>query len=114
MCLSHIFTAINHIQEFIGDMDFNAYEADLKTRSAVERQLQIVTEAAFRLGEDAEKLCPGVEWPEARGFGNRLRHEYDRIEDRKVWDTVHGNLLSLKIVVSAALQKLTSSHNEPR
>ena len=113
MCLRHIVNAIDHIGDFLGDMDFDAYEADLKTKSAVERQLQIVTEAAFRLGADAETLCPGVEWPEARGFGNRLRHEYDRIEDRKVWDTVHDNLPSLKLAVSAALQKLTNLHPDP-
>ncbi len=60
--LRDIRDCIDNIDAFIGDMELDAYRADLKTKSAVERQLQIVTEAAIRLGADAEPLCPGPDW----------------------------------------------------
>ena len=69
-------------------MDFDAYTMDMKTKSAVERQLQIITEAAKRLGDDAETLCPGPDWKGFRGMGDILRHAYHRIDDRTVWNTV--------------------------
>ena len=47
------------IEAFLADMDFHVYQTDLKTKSAVERQLQIIAEAAKRLGDDAETLSPG-------------------------------------------------------
>jgi len=42
--------------------------------------LQKISEAAARLGEDAEKLCPGAPWRDIRGIWNWLRHQYDRID----------------------------------
>jgi uncharacterized protein with HEPN domain len=45
---------LDHIESFLGDVDLEAYKADIKTKSAVERQMQIITEAAKRLGDDAE------------------------------------------------------------
>jgi len=38
--------AIVLIEQFTHGMDFPAYAADIKTRAAVERELQILTEAA--------------------------------------------------------------------
>ncbi|MFZ0314283.1 MAG: HepT-like ribonuclease domain-containing protein [Candidatus Korobacteraceae bacterium] len=79
--LRDILEAINHVESFLSDMDFDAYNADPRTKSAVERQTQIITEAAVRLGEEAETLVPGPDWKGFRGMGNILRHAYDRIDD---------------------------------
>ena len=54
-----ILQSIDHIDEFLAGIDFEEYREDRKTRSAVERELQIITEAAIRLGDEAETLCPG-------------------------------------------------------
>ena len=51
-------------------MTFESYQTDLKTKSAVERQMQIMTEAAIRLGEDAERIAPGPDWEGFLGMGN--------------------------------------------
>jgi uncharacterized protein with HEPN domain len=32
----------------------------------VERKLLLISEAAIRLGEDAERLCPGLPWNNIR------------------------------------------------
>jgi len=66
--LRDILESISSIETFLGDMDFDVYRGDLKTKSAVERQLQIITEAAVRLGEDGDRLCPGVDWKGFRGW----------------------------------------------
>jgi hypothetical protein len=42
---------MGHINEFIADRAFEAYKTDLKAKSAFERPLQILNEAAIRLGE---------------------------------------------------------------
>ena len=59
-------------------MDFDAFRQDPKTIAAVERKLQVISEAAVRLGEQAEALCPGLPWRDVREIGNWLRHQYDR------------------------------------
>ena len=105
--LQHILASIAYIEDFLGDRDYASYVADLKTKFAVERQLQILTEAAFRLGDEAQVLCPYVDWRGVRGMGNRLRHWYDKVNDPIVWNTIQHDLPPLKIAVMAALQKLT-------
>jgi uncharacterized protein with HEPN domain len=66
-------------------MDFTQFEQDRKT-DAVERCLQRTTEAVIRLGDQAEVLIPEVPWHRIRGFGNRLRHNYDSIEEDRLFD----------------------------
>ena len=107
--LRDILESINNIDTFISNMSFDAYRGDLKTKSAVERQLQIITEAAVRLGEDGDRLCPGVDWKGFRGMGNILRHGYHRIHDRIVWDTVKDELPPVKTAVLRALKPPAAS-----
>jgi uncharacterized protein with HEPN domain len=67
-----ILQSIDHIDAFLAGIDFEGYQGyreDRKTRSAVERELQIITEAAIRLGDEAETLCPGPDWKGIRGYG---------------------------------------------
>jgi uncharacterized protein with HEPN domain len=79
---------------------------DRRTKSAVERELQIITEAAIRLGDYAEILCSGPDWIGFRGMGNVLRHGYHSIDDQTIWDTVHDELPLMRCVVVNALDKL--------
>jgi uncharacterized protein with HEPN domain len=67
--LRDIVESINNIDKFLGDMAFDVYRGDLKTKSAVERQMQIITEAAVRLGDDGDRLCPGVDWKGSAAWG---------------------------------------------
>jgi uncharacterized protein with HEPN domain len=101
--LRDILESINNIDTFLDDMDFAGYQADPKTRSAVERKMQIISEAAIRLGDDGDDLCPGIDWKGFRGIGNILRHGYDRIDDKIVWDTLKDDLPPLKIAILRAL-----------
>jgi uncharacterized protein with HEPN domain len=103
--LRDIQTGIDHIDAFLANMDFAAYQSDLKTRSAGERQLQIITEAAIRLGDEADSVCPGPDWKGLRGMGNFLRHAYHRVDDKIVWETLQQDLPPLKVAVARALTR---------
>jgi uncharacterized protein with HEPN domain len=63
--LRDIVDAIGPIEAFTSGMDFEAFREDPKTVAAVERKLQIISEAAIRLGANAERRCPGLPWREA-------------------------------------------------
>lgn len=72
--LSDILRSIELIEEFLSPIsDYNQYTADLKTQSAVERQLGIIGEAVNK----CDKLYPDSTLDNARkivGFRNRLIH----------------------------------------
>lgn len=102
------------IAEFLIGFDLPAYRRDHKTKAAVERKLQNLTEAAFRLGESAEVLCPEVNWRDIRGLDNVLRHRYDDLDDTVIWEAIHVDLPTLRRSVQRVLADLgQTSEGDP-
>ncbi|HUA82831.1 MAG TPA: HepT-like ribonuclease domain-containing protein [Bryobacteraceae bacterium] len=97
--------AIAAIKRFTLGMDAGTFRADSKTVAAVERKLQVISEAATRLGDQAEALCPGLPWRDIRGIGNWLRHQYDHVDVDSIWETVTDDLPPLESAVLRALQR---------
>lgn len=60
--LRDIADAVEMIEAFTSGMDFESFREDPKTIAAVERKLQIISEAAIRLGAAAEVRCPDLPW----------------------------------------------------
>jgi uncharacterized protein with HEPN domain len=58
------------------------------------------------LGGQADVLISTQPWDEIRGMGNRLRHGYDRIDLKIVWDTVRFRLPSLEADARQVLARL--------
>jgi len=102
--LRDILECIDRIDEFIGDMSFSGYQQDERTRAAVERKMQILTEAVIRLEMEGPEAYPEIDWTGYRGMGNFLRHSYDRVSDEIVWNTVKDDLPRLRSIVAKALQ----------
>ncbi len=82
VCLADILDNIERIRSYVGAMDRDALERDGRTRDAVERCLERICEAAFRLGDEAARLMPSQPWGDIRGMGDRLRHACDRLSLR--------------------------------
>jgi uncharacterized protein with HEPN domain len=93
-------------EEFTRGMDLNAFLGDLKTRDATERCLERISEAARKLGQLAEDLCPEVPWPGVRALGNFVRHEYDRVDAGHMWVMIEDDLAPLKAAAEGALERL--------
>ena len=107
--LRDILESIDLINAFVRDMDFSAYQRDEKTRAAVERKMQILTEAVIRLEMEDPEAFPDIDWKGYRGMGNFLRHSYHRVSDEIVWNTIQDDLPVLKRIVERALKGSTSS-----
>lgn len=94
--LSDILIAIDLIEKLTVDIsDFNSYQTDLKTQSAVERQLSIIGEALNQLRKI--ELDLNIENDkQIIGFRNRLVHAYDSIDNSIVWVIINRHLTKLK------------------
>jgi uncharacterized protein with HEPN domain len=53
---------IDLILAFTKGMELDRFLADNRTRLAVERCLSIISEAARKLGSEAEARCPEIPW----------------------------------------------------
>lgn len=107
--LEDILECIGLIETFVSGMSFEVYSRDEKTQAAVERKMLIISEAAIRLKDEAEILCPGIPWRDIRGTGNWLRHQYDGVDVETIWNTIQDGLPPLKAAVEKALGLRESS-----
>lgn len=102
--LSDISRAIDLIDSFLIDIpNFETYLEDLRTQSAVERQLGIIGEAVNRL----DSLHPNKILSHSRqivGFRNRLIHAYDSVDASIIWVVVKRHLHPLKEEVEILLK----------
>ncbi len=87
-------------------MDLQDVAADSMRADAVERCLARISEAAVKLGEDAERLCPEIPWRDVRGLGNRLRHEYTTVDLTRIMLVVEKDLAALKDSCGEALRRI--------
>ena len=101
--LSDILQAIDLIESFTSEIsDYNDYIADLKTQSAVERQLGIFGEAVIKF----EKLFPEstlINAGKIAGFRNRLIHAYDSVDNSIVWAIIKRHLDPLRKEIAGKL-----------
>jgi len=104
--LRDIIESIDLIDDFVDTLDFEAYRNDIKTKSAVERQIQILTEAAKRLGEESRPRYLGVDWRSWCDMGNVIRHACHRVNDEIVWNTIKTDLPELRRSADKALHSI--------
>ncbi len=86
--LSDIKQAIIEINEFLPDQkNFYQFKKDLKTKRAIERNVEIIGEAANRI----LKQLPEIQITDIKKIidtRNRIIHGYDSVSDEIIWSIV--------------------------
>lgn len=102
--LFNILSAIEEIDSFFIDkpMTFEAYQNDLRTRRAVERNIEIIGEALNRiLSKEPEiNISNSRKIVDTR---NRIIHGYDTVSDEIIWSIVIKYLPQLRVEVQKIL-----------
>jgi uncharacterized protein with HEPN domain len=104
--LEQMLEAITDIDQITGGRSYRSYAADRTARRAVERCIEIVSEASRRLPPDLKERHPAIPWSKIAGIGNVLRHDYDVVNDATIWHAATVDLLPLKAAVAALLREL--------
>jgi uncharacterized protein with HEPN domain len=104
--LNDIVGNIDAIAAYTTGMTQEQFAADAKTRDATQHCLLRISEAAIKLDKLAEQLAPDQPWGDIRGLGNRLRHEYDRIEAGIIWKIVTVDLPPLRRACERAVKEI--------
>ena len=102
--LFDILNSINEIESYFLDTPklFEVYQNDLRTKRAVERNIEIIGEAMSRiLKEDKDiQISNSRKIVDVR---NRIIHGYDSVSDDVIWGIVIKNLPVLQEEVEALL-----------
>jgi len=104
--LEQMLEAIADIEQIIAGKSFAAYAAERTARRAVERCIEIVSEASRRLPPDLKERHPAIPWPKIAAIGNVLRHDYDVVNDATIWHAATVDLLPLKSALESLLRQL--------
>jgi uncharacterized protein with HEPN domain len=107
-CFDDIIDNAGRIERYLAGMDRDAFAANGLARDAVERCLERICEAVFRLADRAESLMPGHPWGNIRGTGNRLRHAYDRVDIDVIWVAARRDVPALAADAQRALSRLAA------
>ena len=104
--LSDIREAAKFILDSTAEITFERYEEDLRLRSAVERQFEIIGEATRRLASDDQSIAEKITgYQTIIGLRNRLAHEYDNIANQTLWNIIQNNLPTLISEVTALIEQ---------
>jgi uncharacterized protein with HEPN domain len=104
--LYDILQSINEIDSYYENKPriFEDYTSDIKTKRAIERNLEIIGEAANRIiKKDKNFELKNIE--KIIGTRNRIIHGYDKISDDLIWSIVINHLPKLKDEVNGLLNE---------
>ena len=105
-----ILTNIASIEEYTRGLGPDTFAKNRMVVDAVERCLERIAEAARKLGSRFDEEMPEeVDLPALRRFGSVLRHDYDVLDTRIVWNAVVDKLPPLK----ATFEKLAEQYPLP-
>lgn len=94
--LRDIIDAMDSIEEFLGDMNFNELSKDDKTSSAIIRKFEIIGEASKHLPDGLKESHPEIPWKDMSGMRDRLIHAYFGIDYKLVWEAIKTEIPKLK------------------
>ena len=95
--LEDIARCIDEIFDFLPEeRNFFEYQQDVKTRKAVERNIEIIGEAINRISKHESCTIKIENARKIIGTRNRIAHEYDNISDEIIWTIIMRELPKLR------------------
>ena len=73
------------IEDFLQERRYEDFLTDRMLRNAIERNLEVIDEAARHLSADIRIEHQDIPWSSIIGLRNVIAHEYGEIEYEKIW-----------------------------
>jgi len=94
--LIDIFECIADIDEFTGGIQFIEFEKDKMRKLAVERQLEVIGQAANKVSKETQEILANIPWGNIIGLRNKLAHDYGEILAERIWTISKKPIQDLK------------------
>lgn len=104
--LIHILEAIENIKNFVEGFEQVDFQSSMLHKSATERQLEIIGEAANAISDSLKSEFPEVDWQPIRRFRNVIVHEYFGVSNQILWGVIQKELPVLKVQITRILHGL--------
>lgn len=101
--LNDIARSIDRIGRFLDGKTYDDFRHDALVHDAVVRNLEIVSEASRHVPDTIKSRAPHIPWREIADFGNILRHGYEGVNDRIIWETIARDMPVLRAAIQVFL-----------
>ena len=100
--MSDMLQAAEAVLRHVAGKSCEDYEREELVRHAVERNIEIIGEAARRLTDEFRRAHPDIPWRAIMATRHILAHEYDEVDNDIVWRIItdHIPVLPRKMAIS--------------
>jgi uncharacterized protein with HEPN domain len=93
--LIDIVDCILDIDEFTNSVEYYQFEKDKMRKLAVERQLEVIGQAANKISIETQNNLGNIQWKNIIGLRNKLAHDYGEILAERIWKISKKSLQEL-------------------
>ena len=104
--LVDIINAIQDIEQFVQDLNYNTFSKNKEKLFAVVYSLQVIGEAVKNIPDSIKTRYHTVSWRKIAGMRDRLIHGYFTIDVKRVWQTIKRDLPPLQRSMSKILDEI--------
>jgi uncharacterized protein with HEPN domain len=98
--------AIEGISGTVTGISYETYIDTWHLRAAVERGIEIISEASRHIPSEMKARSPEIPWQKIASIGNVIRHGYAHVDDSIIWNVVTEHLAQLEKVVRSLMTEL--------
>ena len=104
--VSDILQAMESIDEFIGERNFDEFVSNDEKASAVIRKLEIIGEATKNVPDFIKKKNKDVPWKDMADMRDKLIHVYFGVDHEIVWEVIKKRLPEIKPLIEQILEEI--------
>jgi uncharacterized protein with HEPN domain len=83
------------VKKFVASHSFHDYQNDRMLRNAVERNIEIIGEAAGKVSKALRDAHPQIPWRRIAAQRHVIAHEYGELEDELIWKVATNRIPEL-------------------
>lgn len=104
--IQHMLDAIEALFSYVKKRRVHEMGKNRMLTSAIERELEILGEAANHLSEKTKSKIPEIPWRQIIGMRHHISHEYFDVDYRIIWKTIKHELPGLHKQLKELLDSL--------
>lgn len=104
--LFDILDAIQGAQNALQNLSFEDYYQSWIVRRAVERAIEIISEASRHIPDEIKQQMANTNWRHVADIGNILRHEYHNVSDRMIYNIAIDYFPELEVFIQSHYDRL--------
>jgi uncharacterized protein with HEPN domain len=104
--IKDLLECINKIEDFVGEMSFDEFMNDEKTKSAVVREIEVMGEAVKNIPSSLRERYKDIPWNQIAKTRDKIIHFYFGVDYEIVWRVIRERLPEIKPSLEKMLKEM--------